>query len=108
MEWPVTHAHKSFAVAYLLLVILPIVGLAGVLRTGRTLAAPISIGGAWKMHVQAESLAGLPCGGSLPTLRAEGFTISQSGKDFTLNFSNPVMSSASGTIDGTRIKVNLS
>jgi hypothetical protein len=103
----VTHANKRFALAYLLLVIVPIAGLAGVLRSGRKLTAPTAIGGLWKMHVNADRLAAWPCGGSLLTMRDAGFTISQSGKSFTLGFARPLISSASGTIDGTRIKASL-
>lgn len=107
MELPVTHANKRFALSYLLLVIVPIAGLAGVLRSGRNLTAPTAIGGLWKMHVNADRLAALPCGGSLVKVQDAGFTISQSGKSFTLTFANPGISSAAGTIDGTRIKANL-
>ena len=100
-----THTNRRFAFAYLLLVIVPIIGLAGVIRSGRKLTAPTAIGGVWKMHVRAESLAALPCEGSVATVQDAGFTISQSGKNFTLNFANPLMSPASGTIDGASIKV---
>src|SRR5205814_8094299 len=98
----VTHTNRRFAVAYLLLVIVPILGLAGVVRSGRTWTAPTAIGGLWKTHVKEGSLAALPCGGSLATAAPDSrFTISQSGRNFTLNFASSAISSASGTIEGT-------
>lgn len=102
-----THINRRFALGYLLLVIVPIIGLGGILRSGGKLTAPPAIGGVWKMHVRAESLAFLPCARAFTMLRDVEFTVSQSGKDFTLNFANWETSAASGTIDGTRIKANI-
>ena len=101
-------ANKNFAAAYLILVIIPILGLAGVLRSGSKLIAPSAIGGHWKMHANTPSLTPVPCAGSMTTMRDVDFTISQSGRYFALRFANSVMSSASGFIEGTTIKVSIS
>jgi hypothetical protein len=101
-------ASKNFTVAYLILVIIPILGLAGALRSGSKLIAPSAIGGRWKMQANAPSLAPLPCAGSVATMRDVDFTISQSGRYLTLTFANPVMASTSGLIEGTTIKVSIS
>lgn len=101
-------ANKNFAAAYLILVIIPVLGLAGVLRSGRKLVAPTAIAGRWKMQVNALALAALPCAGSVATLRDVGFTTSQSGRYFTLSFANSVLPSTSGFIEGTTIKVSMS
>lgn len=101
-------ANKNFAAAYLILVIIPVLGLAGVLRSGRKLVAPTAIAGRWKMQVNAPALAALPCAGSVATLRDVGFTTSQSGRYFTLSFANSVLPSTSGSIEGTTIKVSMS
>jgi len=103
----VISANRNFAVAYLLLVVIPILGLAGVLRSGSKLTAPIAIGGLWKMQVDSFGLAALPCAGSVIAMQDADFTISQSGKYFTLNFANSVMYSTSGSIEGTTIKVSM-
>ena len=100
--------NKNFAAAYLILVIIPVLGLAGVLRSGNKLIAPSAIGGHWKMQANAPSLIPVPCAGSMATMRDVDFTISQSGKYFTLSFANPVMPPASGFIAGTTIKVKIS
>lgn len=100
-------ASKNFAAAYLILVVIPILGLAGVLRIGGKLIAPSAIGGHWKMQANAPSLAPLPCAGFMATMRDVDFTISQSGKYLALRFANSVMPSASGLIEGTTIKVSI-
>jgi hypothetical protein len=107
-EQPVKLASKSFAAAYLILVIIPILGLAGVLRSGRNLIAPSAIGGRWKMQANAPSLAPLPCAESVATMRGVDFTIVQSGKYVTLRFANPVLPSTSGLIEGKTIRVSMS
>jgi len=99
--------NKNFAAAYLILVIIPILGLAGVLRSGNKLIAPSAIGGHWKMQANAPSMAPLPCAGSMATMRDVDFTISQSGRYFALRFANSVIPSASGLIEGTTIKVSI-
>lgn len=101
-----THTNRNFAVAYVLLVALPLLGLAGVLRSGRNLSAPTSVGGLWKIRADAARLALLPCGKSIGTSDA-GFTVSQSGRNFTLNLANVMTSSASGTIEGTTIRASI-
>lgn len=42
-----THANRNFAFAYVLLVALPLFGLARVLRSERKFSAPMSVGGLW-------------------------------------------------------------
>jgi hypothetical protein len=50
-----SHTNRNFVVAYTLLVGLPLLGLAGVLRSGRNITAPISIDGTWKIETQSSS-----------------------------------------------------
>ena len=99
--------NKNFATAYLILVIIPVLGLVGVLRSGRKLVAPTAIAGHWKMQVNAPALAALPCAESVAALRDVGFTISQSGRYFTLSFANSVMPSTSAFIEGATIQVSI-
>src|ERR1041385_4740087 len=60
-EKRVTHSNRRFVLAYLLLVIVPIAGLTGVLKSNSKLTAPTAIGGLWKMHISANNLEALPC-----------------------------------------------
>lgn len=100
-------ANKNFVAAYLILVIIPILGLIGVLRSENKLVAPTAIGGLWKTQGNAQNLAAWPCARSVATMRDVGFTISQSGKYFTLNFANSAAPSASGFIERTTVKIKL-
>lgn len=45
--------NKNFTVAYLFLVLLPVFGLVGILRSGQTLKAPASMDGVWMLQVAA-------------------------------------------------------
>ena len=99
-------SNRNFVLAYLLLVALPVLGLAGVLRSGRNLKAPTAIGGVWKLQTNAAPLAAFPCGMALAAPDAD-FTIAQSGRNFTLNFANSLMSSSSGTIEGATVDASL-
>lgn len=101
-----THSNRNFVFAYLLLVALPLIGLAGVLRSGRNLSAPVSVSGVWKINANADQLAANPCGKALAGPNST-FTISQSGRMFTLNLPGAGLASSAGTVEGTTISVSL-
>jgi len=103
-------ARRNFIVAYVLLVLVPLVGLAGVLRAGRGLKAPISVEGVWKIDSAAgtasekqvsEESGSAPCGLSDAALSNSSLLISQSGKSLQLTFgleqSNPGQNSFAQT-----------
>lgn len=102
-----SHSNRNFIIAYVLLVALPIVGLVGVLKSGRSLIAPISVEGVWQLQVDPARLASLPCGKSLGENPETALAISQSGKNFTLTIVNGPKSTASGVLDGTRLKASV-
>jgi hypothetical protein len=94
---------RRFTFAYLMLVGLPIAGLFGVLRHGRSLAAPVSIDGNWTL--QSDTTA-LPCGMNVQPEDAV-LNISQSGQRFELALPNGLRTKESGTLDGTSLKATL-
>jgi hypothetical protein len=98
---------RIFVIAYALLVVLPVVGLVGVLKSGRSLAAPISVDGVWKLQTDPVLLAALPCGKTLASSPDATLAISQSGRNFTLSLSDGPKSVASGVLDGTSLKASL-
>jgi hypothetical protein len=102
-----SHPNRNFLVAYVLLVALPIVGLLGVLKSGRKLRAPVSVDGLWQLQVDAASLASLPCGKTLAENPETALAISQSGKNFTLTLANGPKSTSSGVIDGTTVNASI-
>ncbi len=94
---------RNFVVAYILLVGLPLLGLAGVLRSGRNLAAPISVDGTWTVQGVTKTLGGHACAA---LLSSSALSISQSGKilTFSLGTARPAFS---GTIEGRDLKASL-
>jgi hypothetical protein len=101
-----THSNRNFVLAYILLVGLPILGLVGVLKTGRTLKAPISVDGSWQLQADPVRLATLPCGKAL-TEADTALVISQSGKNFILGISNAPKSSGSGVLEGRNLRASI-
>lgn len=98
------HTSRNFVVAYILLVGLPLLGLAGVLRTGRTLVAPISIDGNWKIQGDASRITGPSCSKTMASLLNSSLVISQSGTSLALTFNTPSKIPASGSLEGTSLK----
>lgn len=88
--------------AYILLVGLPLLGLAGVLRTGRHLTAPVSIDGEWKLQTTSHNLSG-GCVKAASQLPDSLMTISQSGKGLVVSFSNGPKLSGSAVLDGVTV-----
>jgi hypothetical protein len=102
-----SHTNRNFIIAYILLVALPVVGLLGVLKSGRALTAPISVDGMWQLQADPVRLAALPCGKTLASTPDTALAISQSGRNFTLSLGNGPKSTASGTLDGTILKATV-
>jgi hypothetical protein len=94
--------NRRFVLFYILLVGLPILGLIGVLRRGRSLTPPISVDGSWK--VQTDGIAALPCGKSSPGASDVTVAISQSGETFTMNVAGTQKQTIFGVLDGTTLK----
>jgi hypothetical protein len=76
------------------------------LRSGHTLVVLVSLGGLWRIQANTDNVLVLPCGKPLAVVDAS-FTISQSGKNFTLNFARPFMSSTSGSVEGNFISATI-
>jgi len=102
-----SRTNRNFIIAYIILVGLPIVGLAAALKSGRTLTAPISVDGVWTLQTDPVQLAALPCAKSLTSVQDTTLAISQSGKNFTLSVANWPKSIGSGRIEGTKLTASL-
>jgi hypothetical protein len=101
------HSNRNFVIAYVLLVLLPVLGLVGVLRHGRGLNAPLSVDGVWRWQADSSRLAMLPCAESLLSNQDPTLTISQSGANLVLDFNNRAKAAASGVIEGTTLKASI-
>ena len=102
-----SHTSRNFVVAYVLLVGLPLLGLAGVLRTGRTLHAPISVDGIWKVESGSSHLAAQPCDQVLSSFLNTSAVISQSGKNLVITFNNASKTVAFGVLEGKSLKSSI-
>jgi hypothetical protein len=102
-----SRASTTFILAYAFLVVLPVVGLIGVLKSGRKLAAPISVDGLWQLQADPALLAALPCGKTLAENPNTALVISQSGKNFTVSLSNDPKFNSAGVLQGNTLKASL-
>ena len=98
---------KKFVFAYAFLVVLPLLGLAGIVKSGRGLQAPASIDGLWSLQLDSSQLDSLPCGKVLAAIPDQAIVISQSGNSFALSFPGAPKITASGTLDGTALRASL-
>ena len=100
-------SNRNFVLAYAFLVILPLVGLAGILKAGRSVTAPISIDGLWALGLDSTQLDSLPCGKVLAAVPDKTIAIAQSGRTFVLTFPSGQNLTASGTLDGATLRAFL-
>lgn len=99
-------SNKNFVLAYIVLVGVPLLGLAGILGGGRKLSAPVSVSGSWKVSADQDRFGTNPCAKVLSGSNA-AFTISQSGKSFVLSVARSSLAQSSGTIEGTTLRADL-
>jgi hypothetical protein len=96
-------ASRNFIFTYILLVGLPLLGLAAVLRSGRGLSAPISVDGVWQFRPDSADVPVGRCSQTLASLQNSAVIVSQSGKGLTLSLDNGSRTTGYGTIEGTTL-----
>jgi hypothetical protein len=96
----ISRTNRNFVVAYICLVGLPLLGLAGVLKAGHALTAPISVGGAWTLESSSATSLG-------QSLHNSVLTISQSGNELVVSLNNGWTSTGPGTLTGAAIEAAL-
>jgi len=96
----ISPTNRNFIIAYILLVGLPLLGLAGVLKAGHTLSAPISVDGAWTLQTDTAMLCG-------QGLQNSVLTISQSGKDLVVGLEGGLKTTGTGTLTGATMDATL-
>ena len=99
--------NRNFVFAYAFLVVLPLLGLAGVLKIGRHLAAPTSIDGVWNLQVDAAQMTSLPCAQAISAFSDQAFSISQSGPDFVINSLAGSQTIGSGSLEGNHLSATI-
>jgi len=98
-EMKESSANTRFIVAYILLVGLPLFGLAGVLKAGRGLSAPLAVDGVWKLDAVTAQQETRVCSQPLAAMDSL-LTISQSGRELVLTLNKQAAATAAGMIEG--------
>jgi hypothetical protein len=100
---------RRLVIAYCCLVGAPLLALFGIIKAGRQLTPPISVGGIWHLKADLGSVAVRSCADSLSmTLRQPVLTISQSGKHLVVIFNDRRSSPAAGRIEYTTLTAGVS
>lgn len=102
-----SRTNKKLIIAYVCFVVLPLLGLVGILNYGRRLTAPISVAGVWHFETGPNGLAGLPCVREDAISHDGSITISQSGKVLTFIVGGEPNLAAMGSIEGNTITAEL-
>jgi hypothetical protein len=102
-----SRTNHNFVIAYLLLVLLPLIGLGAVLKYGRRLSAPASVDGAWSLQIDAAELSPI-CGNTIVGMANSTFAIRQSGQNLVLTSLSQPKFTATGTIEGKLLKGRVS
>ncbi|MGH9496536.1 MAG: hypothetical protein ACRD3B_16155 [Candidatus Sulfotelmatobacter sp.] len=90
---------RKFVIAYIVLVGIPLAGLAFVLKAGNHLAAPYAVDGSWKFEVPDAPLASA-CSSFL-SISGAAVSVSQSGKLLVISLNGKT---ATGTLDGKSLR----
>ncbi len=101
----ITHSNRNFVLAYIFLVALPVLGLVGVLKSGRNLKAPLSVDGTWKIETQSDHASASLCSDLLSAVSNAPLSISQSGPSLLLALNGGIKTTA-GTLDGKTINAS--
>lgn len=102
-----SRTNRNFVIAYILLVGVPVIGLVGVLKAGRSLSAPVSVDGTWRIQTDLDRLASFPCLTSLGSIKGSDVVISQSGRNLIVTLGNGSKVTGSGMIEGTRLTASV-
>lgn len=100
-----SRTNRNFVVAYILLVGLPLLGLAGILRNGRHLTAPISVDGTWKIEANGNAGSNPSCTAA-STFLSSPFVIGQSGRNLIVTFGKN-KATANGTLDNKSFNTSI-
>ena len=101
-ETAISHTNRNFVIAYILLVGLPLLGLVGILKSGRRLAAPFSVDGDWKIESDSHPAVS-SCGNFLSSVSNAPLSISQSGKSLVVTLRGGTKTTT-GTLDGKTVR----
>lgn len=95
-------SNRTFVLAYIFLVGVPVLALVGILKSGRQLAAPPSVDGSWKIEARGAGPASA-CNSFLSSAVNSPLSISQSGASLVVGI-NGGDKTTMGKLEGKTIK----
>lgn len=95
-----------FALAYLLLVLAPLVTLTAVFGRADSVRAPAAVHGRWQLSAAAPGPPSPACAGWNALLQGASLTIAQSGPHLVLRFEGASSLVGSGTIEGRQVRAS--
>jgi hypothetical protein len=101
-----SRTNRNFVIAYVLLVGLPLLGLLGILKVGRTLTAPRSLAGLWRIE-KINRASSLPCANAAVAAKDAWVRVSQSGKQLVFTLEALPRMSALGVLEGQTVRASL-
>lgn len=99
-------ASQRILIAYFFMVMLPIISFVGVLKRGRTISAPSSVGGTWKLELGTGKLDGFPCWTPIFSHATTSLVISQSGAVLTLEIRGGANINGIGSIQANTLNAS--
>jgi hypothetical protein len=96
--------NRKALLLYFALVGLPLLGVVGVLRLGKSSIAPPSISGEWQLDGELRSNDETPCASTLGGFRRASMTISQSGKFLEVTLPNENRDLLRGSLTGNEFR----
>jgi hypothetical protein len=97
----VSSTNRKFVVAYIVLVGIPLLGLAGVLKAGRHLTPPYAVDGSWKLESSEPPVAS-ECSSFLSSMSGPVISVSQSGTVLVIGLNGKT---TTGTLEGKSLRV---
>jgi hypothetical protein len=98
-----SRSKEKFLISYILLVGIPLLGLAGVLGAGRSLTAPLSVAGNWDLQIDRSKNQSQSCVAGLVFVHPTTMDISQSGEYLRLTLNSQVRFGFEGALRGKTI-----
>ncbi len=106
LAWARAGGRARFALAYLLLVLAPLVTLAAVFGRAGSVRAPAAVHGRWQLSATASEQPSPACAGWNALLHGASLTIVQSGPHLLLRLEGTSSLVGSGTIEGRQVRAS--
>jgi hypothetical protein len=96
----VSSTNRKFVVAYIVLVGIPLLALAGVLKAGHHLTAPYAVDGSWRFASSSSPVTSA-CSNFLSSISSGSISVSQSGTVLVVGVNGKT---TNGTLDGKLLR----